>query len=62
MGQGQRLERELAVVDHIIVAQAAYDAVVREWPTKWITLRQAARVIDQLLLRPEPAHSKFNGA
>jgi len=43
--KGDRLDREIAIVDHIAIAQAAYEAAVREWPEKWITLRQAARVI-----------------
>jgi hypothetical protein len=41
----EAVEREIAVSDSIVVAMAAFDAAVLEWPTKWITLRQAARVI-----------------
>jgi hypothetical protein len=40
-GKGDKVEREIAIVDHIAIAQAAYDAAVREWPMKWISLKKA---------------------
>jgi len=41
----ETLEREIAVVDDIIVARAAYEAALTVWPGAWITLRQGIRVI-----------------
>jgi hypothetical protein len=43
--KNESVEREIAISDSIIVAIAAFDAAAREYPEKWLTLRQATRVI-----------------
>ena len=56
-GKGEKLEREIAIADDIVVARAAFDAAVGEWPTKHITLRQGTRVIRENnsdVKRPQP--------
>jgi len=44
-GKGETLEREIALVDDIVVARAAYEAALTVWPGAWITRRHGARVI-----------------
>ena len=41
----QSVEREIAIVDDIVVARAAYEAALTVWPGANITLRQGTRVI-----------------
>ena len=39
------LEREIAIVDDIMVARAAFNAAAAQWPDARLTLRQGIRVL-----------------
>jgi hypothetical protein len=43
--KNEAVEREIATSDSIVIAMAAFDAAAQEYPEKWLTLRQATRVI-----------------
>jgi hypothetical protein len=42
---GSNVTRTMAICDNAIVARAAYDEAVRQYPGERITLRHGARVI-----------------
>ena len=44
-GKGGSVEREIAVVDHVGIALATFDAAVQAMPHAHLTLRHGARVI-----------------
>ncbi|WP_338633099.1 hypothetical protein [Afipia carboxidovorans] len=44
-GEGGAIERKLCISANPILALAAFDAAVKEWPDKQITCRHGARVL-----------------
>ena len=46
-GEGGAIERKLCISANPILALAAFEAAVKEWPDKQITCRHGARVLKE---------------